>query len=214
MIRRAAVIAGLVAVALLCSAGPEAKSPGSKYDPESLIEEAPKKFRVKFETSEGEFEILVKREWSPLGADRFYNLVRAGFYDDVRFFRVVENFIVQFGISGEPAVSRVWREATIEDDPVVQKNSRGTISFAKSGKNTRTTQVFINLGNNTRLDQMGFSPFGRVMKGMSVVDHLFNGYAEKITKQQHKIVSQGNAYLERSFPMLDYIEKATIIDDE
>ena len=214
MIKRAAVVAGLVAVVLLCSTVADAQNRGSKYDPESLVEEAPKKFRVKFETSKGEFEVMVKRDWSPLGADRFYNLVRSGFYDDVRFFRVVEDFVVQFGISGEPAVSRVWRDATIEDDPVVQENARGTLSFAKSGKNTRTTQVFINLGTNTRLDQMGFSPFGRVMKGLSVVDHLFNGYGEKITKQQHKIVAQGNAYLERTFPKLDYIEKATIVNDE
>jgi len=200
-------------VVLLCTSSLMAQSRGSKYDPESLVEEAPKKFRVKFETSKGEFEILVKREWAPLGADRFYNLVQSGFYDGVRFFRVVEGFVVQFGISGEPAVSRVWREATIEDEPVVENNTRGAISFAKSGKNSRTTQVFINLGDNRRLDQMGFSPFGRVVKGMTVVGQLYSNYAEKITKQQHKIVAQGNVYLERSFPNLDYIEKATIVDE-
>jgi peptidyl-prolyl cis-trans isomerase A (cyclophilin A) len=213
MIRRAAVVAGLMIAVLLCSSSLMAQSRGSKYDPESLVAEAPKKFRAKFETSKGEFEILVKREWAPLGADRFYNLVQSGFYDDVRFFRVVEGFVVQFGISGKPAISRVWREATIEDDPVVESNTRGTISFAKSGKNSRTTQVFINLGNNTRLDQMGFSPFGRVVKGMTVVGQLYSNYAERITKQQHKIVEQGNVYLERTFPNLDYIEKATIVDE-
>ena len=213
MIRRAAVVAGLMIAVLLCSSSLMAQSRGSKYDPESLVEEAPKKFRVKFETSKGEFEILVKREWAPLGADRFYNLVQSGFYDDVRFFRVVEGFVVQFGISGKPAISRVWREATIEDEPVVESNTRGAISFAKSGKNSRTTQVFINLGNNTRLDQMGFSPFGRVAKGMTVVEQLYSNYAESLMKKQHMIVAQGNAYLERTFPNLDYIEKATIVDE-
>jgi len=213
MIRRAAVVAGLMIVVLLCTSSLMAQSRGSKYDPESLVEEAPKKFRVKFETSKGEFEILVKREWAPLGADRFYNLVQSGFYDGVRFFRVVEGFVVQFGISGEPGVSRVWREATIEDEPVVEKNTRGAISFAKSGKNSRTTQVFINLGDNRRLDQMGFSPFGRVVKGMTVVGQLYSNYAESLMKKQHMIVAQGNAYLERSFPNLDYIEKATIVDE-
>ena len=213
MIRRAAVVAGLMIVVLLCTSSLMAQSRGSKYDPESLVEEAPKKFRVKFETSKGEFEILVKREWAPLGADRFYNLVQSGFYDGVRFFRVVEGFVVQFGISGDPAVSRVWREATIEDEPVVEKNTRGAISFAKSGKNSRTTQVFINLGDNRRLDQMGFSPFGRVVKGMTVVGQLYSNYAESLMKKQHMIVAQGNAYLERSFPNLDYIEKATIVDE-
>jgi len=206
-------MAGLVAAVLLYVGSPIAQATGSKYDPESLTEEAPKKFRVKFETSKGEFEVLVKRGWSPLGADRFYNLVKSGFYDDVRFFRVVEGFVVQFGISGEPGVSRAWREKAIEDDPVVEKNTRGSVSFAKSGKNTRTTQVFINLGNNTRLDQMGFSPFGRVMKGMAVVDQLYSGYGENLTRKQHNIVADGNVYLEQKYPKLDYIEKATIVDD-
>ena len=213
MIGRTAVVVGLAVGLLLVSGGLVAQEKRSKYDPQSLTEEAPKKFRVKFETSKGEFEILVKREWAPLGADRFYNLVKAGFYNDVRFFRVVEGFVVQFGISGESAVSRVWREATIEDDPVVEKNVRGTISFAKSGRNTRTTQVFINLVNNTRLDQMGFSPFGRVMKGMAVVDQLYSEYGEQLTRRQHEIVAQGNAFLTKNYPKLDYIEKATIVDD-
>lgn len=213
MIKRATIFAGLLAVVLFCAGSPMALAQGSKYDPESLTAEAPKKYRVKFETSKGEFEIMVRREWSPLGADRFYNLVRSGFYDDVRFFRVVEDFVVQFGISGEPGVSRVWPDAKIDDDPVVEKNTKGSISFAKSGKNTRTTQVFINLGDNTRLDAMGFSPFGRVVEGFAVVESLYSGYGEQLTKQQHKIVAEGNSFLNARYPKLDFIEKATIVED-
>jgi peptidyl-prolyl cis-trans isomerase A (cyclophilin A) len=210
---RTAFVAGLLAVALLGTDGLPAQQSGSRYEPRTLTEQAPKKFKINFETSKGSFEVLVKREWSPLGADRLYNLVRSGFYNGVRFFRVVDGFVAQFGISGDPVVSRAWQSATIEDDPVVQTNKRGMVSFAKAGKNSRTTQLFINLVDNTRLDQLGFSPVGKVTKGMEeVVDRLYSGYGEKLTKDQYKIVAGGNSFLNKSFPHLDYILTATIID--
>lgn len=177
---------------------------------------APATFRAKFETSKGEFVIEVHRDWAPHGADRFYNLVRNGFYDGVRFFRVIEGFMAQFGIHGDPRIAAVWRGAQIPDDPVVQSNRRGYVSYAMAGPNTRTTQVFINFVDNTRLDQMGFAPFGVVVEGMDVVDQLYSGYGEGAPRgtgpDQRYIQAQGNEYLNREFPNLDYVVRATVIE--
>ena len=183
-------------------------------NPAALNEQAPAVYKVNVETSKGPFVIEVHRDWAPLGADRFYNLVKNGFYDNDRFFRVIAGFMVQFGVNGDPKVSAVWREANIKDDPVRQSNSRGMITFATAGPNTRTTQVFINFGDNGALDRMGFAPFGRVVSGMNVVDALYSGYGEGAPQgngpNQQRVQSQGNAYLTHDFAKLDYIKKATV----
>ena len=183
-------------------------------DPSSLNARAPDTFNAKFDTSNGTFVVQVERFWAPNGADRFYNLVKAGFYNDARFFRVIDGFMVQFGISGNPDVSAAWTNATIPDDPVRESNTRGTVTFATAGPNTRTTQVFINFNNNSGLNGQGFAPFGKVVSGMDVVDSLFNGYGEGAPRgngpNQGLIKAQGNAYLVTQFPKLDYIKKATI----
>lgn len=180
-----------------------------------MTQTAPDSFRVKFETSGGDFEVEVTRAWSPRGADRFYNLVKHGWYDDGRFFRVVSKFMVQFGINGDPNISKWWRNARIADDPFTQSNKRGTISFATSGVDSRTTQVFINFVDNTFLDTQNppFTPFGRVVSGMDVVDKLYSAYGEAPSKGsgQTMIQTQGNAFLQQNFPKLDYIKKATIV---
>ena len=172
-------------------------------------------YQAKFDTSKGAFVIEVHRDWAPNGADRFYNLVKNGFYNDVRFFRVLEGFMAQFGINGDPSLSAVWRNANIKDDPVKQSNTRGTVTFATAGPNTRTTQVFINFGDNAGLDGQGFSPFGKVVSGMDVVDSLYGGYGEGAPNgagpDQGRVQSQGNAYLEKAFPKLDYVKTATIV---
>jgi peptidyl-prolyl cis-trans isomerase A (cyclophilin A) len=165
-------------------------------------------FRVQFTTSKGPFTVEVHRDWAPNGADRFYELVKNGFFDQNRFFRVVPKFVVQWGIQGDPAVQAKWREKTISDDPVKQSNQTGTITFATSGPNTRTTQLFINLGNNPSLDGQGFAPFGQVISGLNVVESLYSGYGEM--PDQNQIQTQGNAYLKSQFPMLDYIETAKV----
>jgi peptidyl-prolyl cis-trans isomerase A (cyclophilin A) len=183
-------------------------------DPASLNEKAPAVFKAKFDTSKGPFVVEVHRDWAPNGADRFYNLVKNGFYDNTRFFRVIAGFMVQFGINGDPNVSAAWREANIKDDPIKQSNSRGMVTFATAGPNTRTTQVFVNFGNNDFLDNQDFSPFGKVVSGMEVVDSLYGGYGEGAPSgqgpNQGLIQQQGNAYLEKAFPKLDYVKKATI----
>jgi peptidyl-prolyl cis-trans isomerase A (cyclophilin A) len=179
-------------------------------DPSNLKEQAPETFKADFELGNGKhFVIEVTRAWSPNGADRFYNLVKGGFYDEVRFFRVVPDFMVQFGINGDPSVSAKWRSATISDDAVKQSNKRGYITFAKTGApNSRTTQVFINFKDNSFLDGQGFSPFGRVISGMEVVDQIYSGDGER--PEQGQIQSSGNVYLNKSFPKLDYVKKASI----
>lgn len=184
-------------------------------NPAALNEQAPPVYKVNVDTSKGRFALEVHRDWAPIGADRFYNLVKNGFYDNARFFRVISGFMVQFGINGDPKVSTVWRAANIKDDPVRQSNLRGTITFATAGPNTRTTQVFINFADNRSLDRMGFAPFGRVISGMDVVDALYSGYGEGAPSgngpDQQRVQSQGNAYLTQNFAKLDYIKKATIV---
>ena len=187
-------------------------------DPSSpdVNKEAPKEYKAKFSTSQGDFVIKVTRDWAPLGADRFYNLVKNGFYDNCRFFRVISGFMCQFGINGDPAISAKWREAKIKDDPVKEGNKRGRISFAMAGPNTRTSQVFINFKDNDRLDGMGFASFGEVVEGMDVVDKLHSGYGEGAPRgsgpNQAKVQSDGNKYLEAEFPKLDYIKSAKIME--
>jgi peptidyl-prolyl cis-trans isomerase A (cyclophilin A) len=183
--------------------------------PAALKEQAPAVYRVDFDTSKGPFVIEVHRDWAPLGADRFYNLVKNGFYDDARFFRVMEGFMAQFGVNGDPRVSAVWREARIKDDPPRISNKRSFITFATAGPNTRTTQVFINYGDNSgSLDRQGFTPFGQVVSGMKVVDSLYSGYGDGAPRglgpDQSKLQAEGNAYLTSQFANLDYIKKATI----
>jgi len=170
---------------------------------------------VKFETSKGDIIVQVHKEWAPLGAERFIELVKSGFYDNARFFRVMTGFMVQFGIAGDPNIQAKWREATIEDDPVKQSNVRGKLSFAKkSTAGSRTSQVFINLVDNVRLDKAGFAPFAEVVSGMEVVDQLYSGYGEGAPRgagpNQELIQTQGNAYLEKDFPRLDFIKKASM----
>lgn len=184
--------------------------------PSKLNEKAPDTFKARFDTTKGAFTVEVTRSLAPNGADRFYNLVKSGFFNDVAFFRVVPGFMVQFGMSGDPKVTAAWNGARIPDDPVKGSNTRGTITFAMGGPNTRTTQVFINFANNTRLDGMGFPPFGKVTEGMDVVDKINGEYGDMPQQggsgpNPGYIGMQGNAYLKKNFPNLDYIKSATIV---
>jgi cyclophilin family peptidyl-prolyl cis-trans isomerase len=187
----------------------------SLYQPSSLNLTAPAVFRAKFVTTRGDFVIEVTRAWAPRGADRFYNLVHAGFYNGASFFRVLPGFVVQFGISPNPAISQVWQTAKIEDDRVGESNRLGTVTFAMAGPNTRTTQVFINLKNNDSLDGMGFAPFGKVIEGMDVVEKLYSGYGEGAPMgngpDQERLQKEGKAYLQKDFPKLDHIVSAVIL---
>ena len=179
-------------------------------NPARLTEVAPATYSARFDTSVGPFVILVHRDWAPRGADRFYNLVKNGFFDGTRFFRVLPNFMVQFGINGDPSIQSAWRDANITDEPVKESNKRGYITFAKSGApDSRTTQVFISFKNNAFLDGQGFAPFGEVISGMEVVDKINAEYKEM--PDQGRLQAQGNAYLAKSFPRLDSITKATIV---
>jgi cyclophilin family peptidyl-prolyl cis-trans isomerase len=177
-------------------------------EPANLKENAPDTFDVKFQTTAGDFVVHVTRAWAPLGADRFYNLVKYGFYDDAAFFRVIPGFVVQFGLSADPAVNKVWRNSNIKDDPVTQSNKPGFITFATAGKDTRTTQLFINTGNNAQLDKMGFSPFGQVTSGMDTVKKIHSGYGE--SPDQGSITTLGKSYLDKNFPKLDRITSVTV----
>jgi peptidyl-prolyl cis-trans isomerase A (cyclophilin A) len=178
-------------------------------NPAALTEKAPATYKAKFDTSAGAFVVQVHRDWAPLGADRFYNLVKNGFFDDARFFRVIDNFMVQFGINGNAAVQQAWLNTQLKDDPVKQSNKTGYITFATAGPNTRTTQVFINFKDNAGLDRQGFAPFGEVTSGMDVVNKLYSGYGEK-PNAGNAYLMKGNAYVTKDFPKLDYIKKATI----
>jgi peptidyl-prolyl cis-trans isomerase A (cyclophilin A) len=206
------IVALLCAVALASAVQQEGAPNKEKLmNPAQLNEKAPDVYQAKFETSKGTFVIEVTRAWAPNGADRFYNLVKNGYYNDCRFFRVVSGFMVQYGINGDPKLSSVWRGATIKDDPVKKSNTRGNVTFATAGPNTRTTQVFINFGDNNSLDSQGFAPFGKVTEGMKVVDSLYSEYGEKPSGAQGNIQMQGNAFLEKSYPKLDYIKSAVIV---
>jgi peptidyl-prolyl cis-trans isomerase A (cyclophilin A) len=181
-------------------------------DPSKLTEKAPETFKAQFDTTQGKVVVEVTRSLSPNGADRFYNLVRSGYFKDIAFFRVIPGFMCQFGIHGDPDVSAKWRGANIADDPVLGSNTRGTITFATAGPNTRTTQLFINYGDNANLDGMGFSPFGKVTEGMDVVDKINHATGER--PDQGRIQMEGNAYLKKEFPNLDYIKSAAIVSAE
>ena len=197
-----ALVAGLAAPALAQTGKP------SLMNPASLNEKAPDTFKAKFDTSAGEFVITVTRAWAPNGADRFYNLVKNGFYDGTRFFRVVPNFMVQWGINGDPDIQRNWVNANIKDDPAgVKSNAKGYITFANRGPNTRSTQVFINYKDNAFLDKQ-FMPFGEVTTGMAAVEKINAAHREE--PDQGQIQTNGNAYLNKAFPKLDFIKKATI----
>lgn len=182
---------------------------------ESWSRQAPDTFKVKFVTTKGEIVIEVTRAWAPRGADRFYNLADNGFYDGCKFFRVIEGFMSQFGINGDPEVSAVWREQKIQDDPNKEKNTRGRVTFAMAGPNTRTTQLFISFDDNSFLDTQGFSPFGEVVEGMDVVDQLYAEYGEGAPRgngpDQGRIQAEGNAYLNAEFPRLDHIISAEVV---
>lgn len=185
-------------------------APDKLMDPAKLTAQAPETFKARFETTKGLIVIEVHREWSPHGADRFYNLVKNGYYDGVKFFRVVPGFVVQWGIHGDPTIATKWLQAKLPDDAVKQSNKRGFITYAMGGPNSRSVQLFINLIDNSRLDSMGFAPFGQVTDGMEVVDKLYRGYGEGLTKLQGRIAEEGNAFLEKNYPQLDAIKKATI----
>jgi peptidyl-prolyl cis-trans isomerase A (cyclophilin A) len=183
-------------------------------NPDENTATAPATFKARFKTSKGDFVVQVTREWAPNGADRFYNLVKNGFFDNTRFFRVISGFMVQWGIHGDPAISAAWRSANIKDDKPMQSNTRGMITFATAGPNTRTTQLFINFGDNNRLNDMGFAPFGKVIEGMDVVDKLYAGYGEGAPNgrgpDQGRLQSQGNAYLASDFPLMDSINSTSV----
>jgi peptidyl-prolyl cis-trans isomerase A (cyclophilin A) len=224
--RTSALPALLLSLALSTGCGGEGGSAGGSTPADSpllaptsaeMTATAPDSYRARFETTAGDFVIEVRRDLSPNGADRFYNLVRNGYYDGVRFFRVIDGFMAQFGMHGDPQVTAAWRAAPIPDDPVGASNARGMVTFAMTGQpNSRTTQVFINYRDNSNLDTMGFAPFGEVVEGMDVVDQLYAGYGEGAPNgsgpSQAQIQAQGNEYLESEFPQLDYIERATIVE--
>ena len=180
-------------------------------DPAQLIATAPDLFRARVETSKGAFVIEVHREWAPLAADRFYNLVRNGFYDGTRFFRVRPGFMAQFGLNGDPGIQAAWQRASLRDEPPTKSNTRGYVSFAKENlPNTRFTQIFVNYGDNSYLDEQGFAPFGQVVSGMEVVDKLFSPPRDN-EPDQRRILREGNGYLQKEFPQLDFVKKATIV---
>jgi peptidyl-prolyl cis-trans isomerase A (cyclophilin A) len=181
--------------------------------PALLKDKAPDVYKVKFTTTRGEFTMVVTRAWAPLGADRFYNLVKHHFYDNASAFRVVPGFVAQFGISSFPPVTAAWERTEIKDDPVTQSNKKGYVTFATAGPNTRTTQVFINLKDNAGLDSRGFAPFATVdAEGMKVVDMFYDQYGDGAGIDQGQIEKQGKAYLDKSFPKLDTIKSAVITD--
>ncbi len=179
--------------------------------PATLKAQAPAEYDVNFVTTKGDFVVHVTRASAPNGADRFYNLVKHHFYDGATFFRYVDGFVVQFGLTGNPAVNKAWTDANIKDDPVKSSNKPGTVTFAMAGPNTRTTQIFINLGDNSRLDGMGFAAFGEVTSGMDVIKSFYSGYADAPTSHQGEITNEGKAYLDKNFPKLDSIKTATIV---
>ena len=194
---------------------PRGKAPSDRpslLNPASLKAKAPDVYRAQFTTTKGDFVVEVHKDWAPNGADRFYNLVKNGFYNDASIFRVLPRFVVQFGMNANPQIQKVWQTANIRDDSVKQSNKRGYLVFATAGPNTRTTQVFINLGDNASLDAQGFSPFGTVVEGMDVVDKFYSGYGDPPRgPDQGRIASEGKAYLDKNFPQLDSIKSTKIL---
>ncbi|MDX2154592.1 MAG: peptidylprolyl isomerase [Bryobacteraceae bacterium] len=184
------------------------KSAGTAKKGAAASAAMPDVWRARFDTTKGPFVVEVRKAWAPIGADRFYRLIRSGYYNDSGFFRIVPNFVVQFGLAADPAVTKKWDNA-IKDDPVTQSNKMGTLTFATAGPNTRTTQMFINLRDNARLDTMGFAPIGEVVEGMDVIKGLNQEYGE--SPEQGEITSKGNAYLKAKFPRLDFITKAVVL---
>ena len=201
----------LTALALAAFVAPSiAAAQPSLKNPASLTEKAPATYRVKLDTTAGPVVIEVHRDWAPLGADRFYNLVKYGFYDNVRFFRVIPGFMAQGGMSGDPAIQKLWGRNNINDDPVKQSNKRGYVTFAKTAApNSRSTQIFINYADNSSLDSQGFAPFGQVVSGMETVDK-FESYGRNNVPDQGMLGAEGEAYLKRDYPKLTVIKKATI----
>src|SRR6266480_1771203 len=194
-----------MAMATMLNAQVDLNKAAKLRTPAQLNEKAPDTYKAKFETTKGDFVVEVHRDWAPLGADRFYDLVKNGFFDEGRFFRVIPRFMVQFGINGNTAVQSAWLNANLKDDPVKQSNKRGYITFATAGPNTRTTQVFINYADNARLDAQGFAPFGQVVSGMDVVDKLNSEYGER-PNALNAYLMKGNAYVTRDFPSLDSVK--------
>jgi peptidyl-prolyl cis-trans isomerase A (cyclophilin A) len=184
--------------------------------PENFTETAPAEYRVRFETSAGDVVIQVRREWAPLGADRFYNLVKGGFYDDTRVYRVLDGFMAQWGLNGDPYVNQAWKAQYIVDDPVAHTNARGTVAFAKGGVHTRTTEVFISYRDNVSLDEEGFAPFGEVVEGMDVVDSFYAAYGDGPPRGDGPYAAmaqaRGNVYLDEEFPELTRIVEASIVE--
>ena len=222
MISTRTIVTALICLVLFSTGSAIAEEPAAAkpnpalLDPSLATEKAPDLFRVKMETTAGEFIIEVHREWAPLGAGRFYNLVKIGYFSDVAFFRVLAGFMAQAGFHGNPAVSKVWLNSRIKDDPVKQSNTAGMVTFAMGGPDTRSAQIFVNYGDNSYLDASGFSPFGKVVEGFESVKELYSGYGEGHPNgkgpSQAKAYSRGNAYFKAEFPELDYITKATVID--
>lgn len=207
-----------LAVALVgCSSGPAPETKKAEQKAPAPPAEPPAAYKVRFVTTKGEFLLEVTRDWAPKGADRFYKLVTDKFYDGARFYRVRPKFVVQWGISKDPKMNELWKQLRLKDDPVKQSNDRGTISFATDGPDTRTTEVFINLVDNPQLDKRGFSPFGKVVEGMKVVDEFFSGYGEVQPRgsgvDPNKYMAEGDKYIERSYPNLDGIISARVVNE-
>lgn len=215
--RKLALALALVVLPLAGCGGGSSSAPKpdpALLHPAKLTKKAPQLFDVTFHTTKGDFTMSVHRTWAPIGADRFYNLVKNHFYDGQKIFRVVPGFVVQFGISPFPDVSTAWQSATIPDDTITVHNERGAVAFASAGSGTRTTQVFIDLGTNSNLDTDQFAPFAAVTSGMSVVDKLYSGYGDKPTPNQGQMMQQGNAYFEKAWPKLDTIKSTTVSHEQ
>ena len=189
-------------------------TPNPLLQPSRFTSTAPETFQVRFETSAGDFVVAVRRDWAPLGVDRFYNLVRGGFFDDTRVYRVVDGFVAQFGLSGDPYVNQAWKTEFLVDDPVTQTNRRGRVTFAKGGRHSRTTEIFVNLRDNPQLDENGFAPLGEVVEGMEVVDAFHAAYGDGPPRgegpYQAMVEARGNLYLDADFPDLTHIERASV----
>ncbi len=207
----------LLPLAAACSSQDDTAAraaPNPLLRPDRFTATAPSTFRVRFETSEGDFVVEADRDWAPLGVDRFYNLADAGFFDDSRVYRVVDDFVAQFGLNADPYVNQAWKTEFLVDDPVTHSNTRGRVTFAKGGRHSRTTEIFINLRDNPRLDDNGFAPIGEVVEGMDVVERFHAAYGDGPPRgegpYQAMVEARGNAYLDAEFPELTRIERATI----